>query len=183
MRRVVIGENKEGKSVVLSDDKAPRNTEFDYRSDKWTFMSEIWATDDVPTLPVKGGDLTVSMPSITPPPGGTRCRVLFWPPPKVLEEIQKIYTDRGSGFFEEFHRQAPGIHGTTDNTTGMHTTDTIDYGYFASGEIDLELDDGKVVHFKAGDSYVLQGTRHAWHHSNDEPCVLVVFMIGTHKRA
>jgi len=183
MRRVVMGENKAGKSVVLSDDEAPRRVDFKMEGSKvYNYISEIWATDDVPTLPVKGGDLTATMDAFVPPPGGTRCRVLWAPTEKMIAEIQKVASEHGTDFFKEFNRQAPGFEDTLDPETGMHITNTIDYGYFVSGQIDLELDDGVEVHFKAGDSYVLQGTVHAWHNRYDEPCVWVVFMIGTHKR-
>jgi len=184
MRRVVIGENEAGKSVVLSDDRAPRCVDFKLEGGKiYNYISEIWATDDIPTLPVKGGDPTVTMNSFVPPPGGTRCRVLWAPTGKMVEEIQKVAVELGNGgFAQEFHRQAPGFEDTLDAETGMHITNTIDYGYFISGQVDLILDDGAEVHFKAGDSYVLQGTVHAWHNRYDEPCVWVVFMIGTHKR-
>jgi mannose-6-phosphate isomerase-like protein (cupin superfamily) len=184
MRRVVIGENKEGKSVVLSDGKAPRCVDFNLvGSKKYHFMSEIWATDNVPTLPVIDGDLTVTMDSFVPPPGGTRCRLLFFPTEKTVAEIQRLAAEHGSGFVEEFNKQAPGFEDTLDPETHMHITDSIDYGFIVSGQIDLELDDGIETHLKAGDAYVLQGTRHSWHNRYDEPCIFVVFLIGTYKRA
>jgi len=184
MRRVVIGENKTGRSVVLSDGKAPRCVDFKLEGSKiYNYISEIWATDDIPTLPVKGGDLTVTMDSFVPPPGGTRCRLLVHPPDKTVAEIQKVAAEHGSGFIQEFNKQAPGFEDTLDPETHMHITNSIDYGFIVSGQIDLELHEGKEVHLNAGDAYVLQGTVHAWHNRYDEPCIFVVFMIGTHKRA
>ena len=184
MRRVVMGEGRDGKSVVLSDDKAFRRTEFECRSGKWSFMTEVWATDETPVVPVGDeADPTLGMASIIPPPGGTRCRVLVWPGAKEMADIEKWVNDRGSNFRDEFHKQSPGIEGSTDSRTGMHYTDTIDYGYFVSGRIDLELDDGKIINFKAGDSYVLKGTGHAWHNPYDEPCVWIVFMVGGSRKA
>jgi len=183
MRRLIIGEGKEGKSVVLRDDNNLRKTEFDYRSGKWAFMTEIWATDEVPIIPIGDeDDPTLSMSSIIPPPGGTRCRLMIFPHQKAMQEMVTDYTSRGSNIFEEMHKQAPGIEGTTDNTTGMHYTDTIDYGYIISGQIDLQLDDGKLFNLKAGDSYVLKGTMHSWGNPYDEPCVWVVFMIGGNRK-
>ena len=65
---------------------------------------------------------------------------------------------------------------------GMHTTNTVDFEFVISGEIWLELDDGREVHLKAGDTVVQNGTRHAWRNKLDEPCRLVVCLIGAHRR-
>jgi len=183
MRRVIIGANKEGKSAVLKDGENARFVATDLDPQKGHLYDEIWATDGIPVLPGSvDEDPTVTMTLFTPPPGGTRCRVLVHQTEKVQAEMFKLAAERGIDIAKEFKRIAPGFD-DMDLATGMHTTYTIDYGYFISGQIDLELDDGKVVHFKAGDSYVLKGTRHAWHNRYDEPCIWIVFMIGTHKRS
>ena len=44
----------------------------------------------------------------------------------------------------------------------MHRTETVDYALLLSGECDLELDSGEVVHMKPGDIVVQRGTMHAW---------------------
>ena len=44
----------------------------------------------------------------------------------------------------------------------MHRTETLDYAILLNGECDLELDDGKTVHMKAGDICVQRGTMHGW---------------------
>lgn len=61
---------------------------------------------------------------------------------------------------------------------GMHTTDTIDYGIVLSGEIDMELDEGREVHFRAGDCLVQNGTRHRWQNRSEEPCIIAFIMVG-----
>jgi len=62
--------------------------------------------------------------------------------------------------------------------TGMHTSDTIDFEYVASGEVDLELDDGKTVRLRAGDTLVQNATRHACQNRGADPCVVVACLIG-----
>ena len=64
----------------------------------------------------------------------------------------------------------------------MHTSDTIDFEYVLSGEVWLELDDGKEVHLRAGDTVVQNGTRHAWRNKGTEPCRLVFCLIGARRR-
>src|SRR3979409_1344101 len=43
-----------------------------------------------------------------------------------------------------------------------HRTESIDYAVVLSGEIDMELDDGKSVHLTAGDVLVQRGTSDHW---------------------
>ena len=68
------------------------------------------------------------------------------------------------------------------NTPGIHTTDTIDFEYVVSGEIWLALDDGVEVCLRAGDTVVQNGTRHRWVNKREEPCTMVLCMIGVHRR-
>jgi mannose-6-phosphate isomerase-like protein (cupin superfamily) len=65
---------------------------------------------------------------------------------------------------------------------GMHTTDTIDFEYVISGRVVLELDDGASVELGPGDTVVQNGTRHAWRNPFDEPCRMVVFLVGAERR-
>lgn len=69
----------------------------------------------------------------------------------------------------------------THEIGGMHITDTIDLAYIISGEVWLELDDGKQVQLRTGDTLVQNGTRHTWHNKSSEPCVSVSCMIGVHR--
>ena len=59
-----------------------------------------------------------------------------------------------------------------------HRTDSIDYAVVMAGEIDMELDDGKVVHLKAGDVLVQRGTIHNWVNKGKEPCQIAFVLVG-----
>lgn len=59
-----------------------------------------------------------------------------------------------------------------------HRTDTIDYAIVMSGAIDMGLDDGVVVHLKAGDVLVQRGTIHNWVNKGAVPCVIAFTLIG-----
>ena len=59
----------------------------------------------------------------------------------------------------------------------LHRTDSIDYGVVMSGKIDMELDNGVVVHLKAGDVFVQRGTLHNWVNNGAEPCVIAFVLI------
>ena len=58
-----------------------------------------------------------------------------------------------------------------------HRTDSIDYGIVMSGELDMELDDGVVVHLKAGDVIVQRGTIHNWVNRGKVPCLVAFILI------
>jgi mannose-6-phosphate isomerase-like protein (cupin superfamily) len=59
-----------------------------------------------------------------------------------------------------------------------HRTDSIDYAVVVSGEIDMEMDD-TIVHLKAGDVLVQQGTIHNWVNKGTEPCVIAFVLISS----
>ena len=63
----------------------------------------------------------------------------------------------------------------------MHATDAVDYAMVVEGEIWLVLDDGNEVHLSLGDCLVQNGTRHAWHNRDPEPCVMVAAMVGAER--
>ena len=68
-------------------------------------------------------------------------------------------------------RYEPGV------TPRNHRTDSIDYAVVMTGEIDMELDDGVVVHLKAGDVLVQRGTIHNWVNRGTEPCLMAFAII------
>jgi mannose-6-phosphate isomerase-like protein (cupin superfamily) len=63
------------------------------------------------------------------------------------------------------------------NAPRMHRTDSIDYAVVMSGEIDMELDNGKEVHLKAGDVLVQRGTIHNWINRGTVPCSIAFILI------
>ena len=81
--------------------------------------------------------------------------------------------------FADMETQLPGLaaHMEPDHP-GMHTTATVDFEYVVSGRCVLELDNGATRELKAGDTVVQNGTRHAWRNPYDEPCVMVVMIVG-----
>jgi oxalate decarboxylase/phosphoglucose isomerase-like protein (cupin superfamily) len=46
-----------------------------------------------------------------------------------------------------------------------------------SGEIDMELEKGTEVHFKAGDVLVQRGTVHCWINRGKAPCVMAFVLV------
>lgn len=63
------------------------------------------------------------------------------------------------------------------NAPRMHRTDSLDYSVVLQGEIDMELDDGVVVHCKQGDVIVQRGTVHNWANRGTETCVIAFVLM------
>lgn len=81
------------------------------------------------------------------------------------------YVGTGQGTTIRITEWAPG------HARFTHRTETVDYAILLSGEIDLELDDGEVVHLKPGDVVVQRGTIHTWVNRGSVPAVTAFILI------
>ena len=180
MQRVVTGHTEDGKSVFVSTGETPRIVNFveppiPELSEPW--LTELWATDIIPTVPADKADPTVSMVSFVPKPGGTRFRITRIAPQQVIKQS----LEKGVNLEERLKRTPDLANMFEPEFPGMHTTNTVDYGIVVSGEVSLELDDGKEVQLKPGDCVVQNGTRHAWRNRGSEPCIMAFIMIGANR--
>jgi len=66
------------------------------------------------------------------------------------------------------------------SSTPYHRTITLDYGIVTKGTITLELDDGKLVTLKEGDTIVQRGTIHSWRNDTDEWARVYFIILGAH---
>lgn len=174
VRRVVTGHNSDGKAMVASDSKVDAVTA--EIAPGWEFH-RLWGADETLVFPDDGSP--PSFPSYFPPVGGFRFG-MFTVPPESETTLENIDFNKA---LIEMEEKLPGMaaHMEPDHP-GMHTTDTIDFEYVISGEVWLELDNGKEVQLKAGDTVVQNGTRHAWRNKSSEPCRMVVCLIGANRR-
>ena len=81
------------------------------------------------------------------------------------------YVGTGQGTVIRITEFAPGA------PKFMHRTETLDYALLLSGECDLELDSGEIVHMEPGDIVVQRGTMHAWVNNGPTPCVFAFILI------
>ena len=170
LRRVVTGRNRAGKAVFVQNGVSPRIVTTETLPG--LALVEVWATDKIPQLPVAPVDLTTTMKSFVPGPGGTRFRIVQFPGASNRAFDQEA-------FRREYLAKAPGRAEAMElQDSGMHTTDSVDYCVVISGEITLELDDGAAVSLKQGDCVVQNGTRHAWRNSSTTPCVMAFVLVG-----
>ena len=174
VRRVVTGHSPEGKAVVASD------TEVEAIASPLmpgTTFHRLWGADEPPRFPDDGSPRPGH--AFFPPVGGFRFAMFSVPPDSTATPPAGLDVEAATADFE---RKLPGLlaHMEPDHP-GMHTTATIDFEYVISGEVWLELDDGREVHLRAGDTVVQNGTRHAWHNKGKETCHIVVFLVGAHR--
>lgn len=170
VRRVVTGHNADAKAVFVSDSlvepQSAPGIAFEF--------ARLWGADSLPPLPDTG--TATQYHDYFPPGGGLRFGIFTIPPaleaPLTPEERKNAYVQMEQLF--------PGLSAHMEVTNpGMHTSDSVDFGYVISGRIWLELDDGSIKELRAGDTYIQNGTRHAWRNRTSEPCSILVVLVGT----
>ena len=60
----------------------------------------------------------------------------------------------------------------------MHRTQSLDYGIVLAGEIDLELDERRIVSLNVGDVVVQRGTIHAWINRGTSPARMAFVLLS-----
>ena len=178
MKRIVTGHDASGKSIFVSNGDPPRRIQ--PKDLPNLEMVEIWSTEESTSLPADTLDPTTGMASLLPEPGGSRFRIVKFPPISEMEEAAR--EGKMETIWQEYLVNAPGLAESHESEDpGMHTTDTVDYGIVLSGDIWLELDDEERVHLESGDCVIQNGTRHAWRNLADEPCVMAFVMVGAER--
>jgi quercetin dioxygenase-like cupin family protein len=77
-RRVVTGNDKKGKSVIVGDGVVPPNAQY---SGNYGFGSDIWVEKFVPVEINEYADQIIDYNAQTePPPGGVVARIILWNP-------------------------------------------------------------------------------------------------------
>jgi hypothetical protein len=141
VRRVVTGNDREGRSVFVSDEPIPVG-------------QSLWRHGAEAPAPF----LASTAPHIEPPLGGSsfiQIKIPSWAELKPRFEAGEI----------------PG-----HDPGGFHRTETVDYIFLLSGEIELLLDEGSVM-LSAGDVVVQRNALHAWRNHKDEPAEFVATMV------
>lgn len=170
VRRVATGQTADGKSVVVSDDRVDPITVGLLPGAEF---HSIWGSDAPVRLPVDAR--RPPFRTWFPANGGFRFGFVTFPaaasPSPTELSLETALAELGEklpGMLEVLEPDHPG----------MHTTNTVDFVVVVSGEVWLELDDGAQVRLDAGDCVVQNGTRHAWHNTSSEPCVVAVGLVG-----
>ena len=146
-RRIVTGHDANGKAIVASDEVMEGVSA---PARPYISRCEIWSTDRMPVDNSEGAA------------GATQ---------KAGFVKRYNYVGTGQGTVIRITEFAPGA------PKFMHRTETVDYALLLSGECDLELDSGEVVHMKPGDIVLQRGTMHAWVNNGQAPAVFAFILI------
>ncbi|QXI26380.1 cupin domain-containing protein [Pseudomonas vanderleydeniana] len=176
VRRIVTGHDALGRSVFVSDEPAPRATDF---IDMPGYgLTQVWR-NDTPASLGGTGDCTLDNGSLIPFPGGSSMLMISLPPDTVMGaplDPDRAFAQMSAampGLLECFEQQDPA----------MHRTLTVDYVVMLEGELWLELDEGQQRRVSAGDVVIQNGTRHAWRNKSGSVAKAAVFMQGLAPRA
>jgi mannose-6-phosphate isomerase-like protein (cupin superfamily) len=175
MRRVVTGNDANGKSVFVSDDEVEPLT---VALMPGASVVKVWGADAPVVLPVDGSPPVAV--EYMPPPRGFRFDVVtLGPSGGALAADLDLAAAQA-----EMEEKLPGLAALMEpDHPGTHTTDSVDFDVIISGEVWLEVDGGERVLLRAGDCVVLNGTRHSWHNESDQPCTMVSAVIGAERRS
>src|ERR1041384_8184624 len=161
IRRVITGNDEQGRSKVMWDGAAPGTHDIQLPGvsgvqAKGRGHTDFWVWRETP-LPLDGKEDAGTWPDEFPGPvGGGHLRVVHWlakdgnsPPNAPFKEPEQHGRtwDRGGG--------------NHYNRSYMHKTKSVDYGILLSGERTMELDDCK-LQLRPGDVVVDVGAWHLW---------------------
>jgi hypothetical protein len=160
VRRIVTGENEQGRSVFVSDGPAPNHT-----TDPSTPVAQVlWVTGEA------------SAPGPDPAPagqafgfhskGGSLLRVVDFPPDEAYEP------DQLARFLDE--------HGVRDKGNArhfwFHKTQSLDYAIVLEGEIHALMDEGETL-MRTGDILIQRATNHSWANRSGKPCRMAFVLL------
>ena len=165
VRRVVTGLDKDDKAIVLFDSRLALTA-----GPHGIRSVNLWLSDAYPPSVSVTDDPAGRPIGISPPPNGTKFRIVEFPPLDAAVEaamdprlLEKAVGDRAP------KRGRPASHPL------MHRTRSLDYAVVLSGEVDMMLDDS-VTHLVPGDVVVQQATNHAWVNRGTVP-VRILFVL------
>ena len=170
MRRIVTGQNEEGKSVIIIDGPPARSIGEDVGG-----LFELWNTDGQDIISSDVIDRADEEIILSPPRGGTKFRYFqINPIPEGIPE--NVMQDMAADAFEKI---GAGHHRIdTSKHPAMHKTETIDYIILLKGDVTLILDEEE-IDMKPFDVVVQRGTNHAWVNNGTEPALLIAVLIDS----
>jgi hypothetical protein len=173
IRRVVTGHNPAGRAIIQSDGPPARVQAI---AGNGPTFHEIWNTRETPALiDPEGAEPPEPQLTLTPPPHGTRIRVLDIPP--ETEAMASIDAAMAREHFAEIGAAEASTHGGAEaRHPYMHRTETIDYGIVLEGEITLIVDEGETI-VRSGDIVIQRGTNHGWANRSGRNCRIAFILI------
>ena len=169
IRRIVTGNDAEGRSSIVEDGTTPAEITVPERPGY--VVANVWVTGETPAA-IDQTDASTAHRGLLPPTNGTILRVNDYPPePETREEFEVMAQATFRAIFPDVpHDPSEAPH------AGMHTTETVDYAIVLAGEMTAVMDDEEVV-MKAGDIMIQRGTNHGWANRSGKPARIDFVMI------
>jgi len=175
MRRVITGDNAQGKSVVIIDG-GPSS---EIGSTELGGLFEIWQDAVSGSLDTRdNSDLGPSRPVLGPPDGKMQVRwFVVTPSPEGIPKpaLDKAVRARFAEYGGEHHVIDQSRH------PAMHETHSIDIICLLQGDVSLILEDGE-TRLKPGQVVIQRGTNHAWQAHGGAALLLGVLITRELKR-
>jgi len=172
-RRIVTGHDADGNAILVSDAPPGRIVQVGGQGGPTFF--EVWNTRETPALIDRRSDEPIESGLVlAPPKGGTRIRVIDFPPEG--EEIRRLDEAGAREKFGSMSGAAASSFKQGAPHPLMHRTQTVDYGIVLEGEMTLILDREETT-IRAGDIVVQRGTNHAWANRSDRSCRIAFVLI------
>ena len=130
-RRIVTGHDENGKAIAIADGTTPNVFRPDHRPG--VQINNIWQVSESPAHLMSQEETMEGRIALEPPPNGSVCRVIEFPPEK--DWIGNIDRETAHASFTQFG--AAHAADTSENPPHplMHRTETIDYAICLEGEI------------------------------------------------
>jgi len=170
LRRVVAGNDAQGRSGVLYDSAVPNY----FPRSTGTCFYELWTLDHVPAGTAGNADAgAAGRPFMhSPPADGAHWRITHSPAKRLAvaskSEQAKLDAENATGGTQR-------LEGARHE--GMHRTPSLDYAICLEGERHLVLEDSDVV-IRAGDVVIQLGNWHSWDNRSGVPVLMSYVMIG-----
>ena len=159
IRRVVTGNDAQGRSRVLFDSAAPNVNPG--AISRGTCMTDVWVYESSPAV-ITGDRDDGNLPfRFEPPHAGGHLRIVQSPAKPADYDPAK---DPGHVALHEPRRRPDGVWtrgGQNCFSAPIHKSETVDYGIVLEGERVLVLDSGEIV-MRPGDVVVQLGNWHGW---------------------
>ncbi|PHJ65408.1 cupin [Nostoc linckia z18] len=172
-RRIVTGHDDAGHAVIVSD--APPTRVQQVGGPGGPTFFEVWSTRETPAIiDRQSGEPAESGLVLAPPKGGTRIRVMDFPPEG--DAIRKLTETEAAEKFGEMGGADAARSKAGAPHPLMHRTQTIDYAIVLEGELTLVVDRGETT-IHAGDIVIQRGTNHAWANRSNKNCRVAFILI------
>ena len=172
-RRIVTGHDEDGRAVILTDAPPSRMQRIGGPGGPTFF--EVWNTREIPVvIDRQSGEPPESGLVLPPPKGGTRIRVIDFPPEG--EAIRRLTAAEATAKFDEVGGADAAQSSGAPPHPLMHRTQTLDYGIVLEGELTLVVDHGETT-VRAGDIVIQRGTNHAWANRSESNCRVAFVLI------